>query len=160
MTTNQFTILQDLPRFTENPGAWEQPFLRSLETYFLNNEITSDTKELFILYSFIDMKRGDALAFIICYSGQNVPFEEVKKDFINMYPAFKVTELRIAASALLKCKNPEVYYILRFDHLRHYVTRSSGSILSQPSDYPVRIYWKYWGSIEEGWKRRHTTHNH
>ena len=105
MTTNQFTILSELPKFTGNPTLGEpsfksevdaRTFLRSLENYFLNNEITDDAKKVSVLYSLIDKREGDAIRFITCYQGQKVTFDELKRDFLEMYPSFTVTDFRSA----------------------------------------------------------------
>ena len=110
MALQTLMVLQDLPKFAGNPKQGDVPFkseidartfLRSVENYFLQNQITTDEKKLQVLFSLIDKKRGDAIRLITCYAGKNVPFEEVKAEFLSMYPSFKVTEFKHAAQTLL-----------------------------------------------------------
>lgn len=113
MAINQLTVLQDLPKFTGNPKEGDPPFtsdidartfLRTIENHFLQNDITANERKLQILFSLIDKKKGDAIKLLTCYAGKRVSFDEVKAEFLNMYPSFKVTEFRHAAQALLGTK--------------------------------------------------------
>ena len=113
MALHQVTVLQDLPLFTGNPKPGDAPFkpeldartfLRSVENYFLQHQITNNERKLQILFSLIDKKRGDAIRLITCYAGKNVPFEAVKAEFLSMYHSFAVTEFRHAAQTLLDTK--------------------------------------------------------
>ncbi len=108
---NQLTVLSDLPKFTGNPKEGEpyfkseldaRTFLRTLENHFSQHGITSNSKQIQIMFSLIDKKKGDAVRLLTCYAGRtSVPFEDIKNDFLNMYPSFQVTEFRHAAQALL-----------------------------------------------------------
>ena len=81
-TLTQFTVLQDLPIFTGNPREGEpyfqneigiKNFLRAVENYYVNNNITSNTKKLSILYSLIDKKRGErpTISGLLCRENPN-----------------------------------------------------------------------------------------
>lgn len=107
------TILSDMPKFAGNPRAGERSFvpeidprtfLRSIENYFMQHNITNNDKKLSILFSLIDKSKGDALNFINCYIGKKIPFNEIRTDFLNMYPSFKFTDFKHAAQALLATK--------------------------------------------------------
>ena len=113
MATNTLTVLSGLPAFTGNPRPGEpkftpdldaRTFLRTVENYFLHNNITSDEKKLSVLFSLIDKKKGDGIRLVTCYAGKKVPFSEVKADFLDMYPMFRQSEFRSAAQALLDTK--------------------------------------------------------
>jgi len=111
MAFNQLTVLNDLPRFTGNPKPGEpsfkmeidaRTFMRTVENYFASQSIVSDERKLHVLFSLIDKKKGDAIRLLTCYAGKAVTFEEVKTQFLNMYPSFKATEYQHAAKALLE----------------------------------------------------------
>ena len=69
MALNQLTILQDMPLFQRNPRPSEPrfvpdidartTFLRSVEIYFDQHNITFDEKKMQIVFSLIDKSRGD-----------------------------------------------------------------------------------------------------
>ena len=110
MAINNLTVLQDLPKFTGDPKDGEphfvpdidaRTFMRAVENHFLHHNITADDKKIQLMYSLIDKKKGDAVQFLSCYVGEPVTFNEVKIEFLNMYPSFTVTEFRHAAQALL-----------------------------------------------------------
>jgi len=111
MAFNQLTVLNDLPRFTGNPRPGEpsfkmeidaRTFMRTVENYFASHSVSSDERKLNILFSLIDKKKGDAIRLLTCYAGKAVAFEEVKTQFLNMYPSFKATEFQHAAKAMLE----------------------------------------------------------
>lgn len=106
----QLTVLTDIPTFAGIPRGNEdfvptvdvRTFLRSLETYFTTNNIVTDEKKLQILYSKIDKEKGDAILILTSYAGEDtVPFEEIKNELLEYYPAFKFTDLKHAAEAYL-----------------------------------------------------------
>jgi hypothetical protein len=110
MALNQLTVLNEMPRFTGNPKPGEvvfkpdidaRTFMRTVENYYSQNNVTSDEKKLHILFSLMDKKRGDAIRFLTCYAGRNIPFAKVKEQFLMMYPSFKVDDFPHAAKSLL-----------------------------------------------------------
>ena len=113
MALSQFTILQDLPQFSGNPRPGEpyfkptidcRTFLRTLDNYFAQNDIKSDEKKIQILFSLVNKQRGDAIRMITCYAGRIITFAQVKREMLQMYPSFRVTEFRHAAQSLLETK--------------------------------------------------------
>lgn len=113
INVHQLTVLSDIPKFSGNPKPGEtasrpgidaRTFLRTLENYFRQHNITSDDRKLQILYAHIEPTRGDAMNFMNCFVGRSVSFERVKRDFLGMYPSFKVTDFRHAATAYLETK--------------------------------------------------------
>ena len=80
MALNQLTILQDMPLFQGNarkneprfkPEVDARTFLRSVEIYFEQHDITCDKKKMQVVFSLIDKKRGDAIKLLTCYAGKN-----------------------------------------------------------------------------------------
>ena len=104
------TILDALPKFSGFPREGDPPFvpnidartfLRSLENHYAQNNITDDETKIRIMYSRIDHTKGDALQILDCYTGMEVEavtFRELKDEFLQMYPALKVTSFKEAAS--------------------------------------------------------------
>ena len=113
MAVNQLTVINDLPKFAGTPRSGEahfkpdidpRTFLRTVENYFLQHSITQDDKKLQVFFSCIDKNRGNAINLVTCYAGKTVTFEEVKNDFLCMYPQFSATDYRHAAQELLNTK--------------------------------------------------------
>jgi len=113
MALNTITILSDMPKFAGSPREGEprfkqdldpRTFLRSVENYFENNNVTSDDRKIQIFFSLIDKSKGNAIDLLTCYAGKAVPFERIKKDFLLMYPSFQLTDFRHAARTMLALK--------------------------------------------------------
>ena len=113
MALNQLTILQDMPLFQGHPRRDEprfkpdvdaRTFLRSVEVYFEQHDITDDKKKMQIVFSLIDKKRGDAIKLLTCYAGKKITFEEFKQQLLSIYPVFRLDEFKHAAQALLATK--------------------------------------------------------
>ena len=91
MALNQLTVLIEMPRFTGNPKPGEtafkpdidaRTFMRTVENYYSQNNVTSDEKKLHILFSLIDKKRGDAIRFLTCYAGHGTyPSPKLRSSF-------------------------------------------------------------------------------
>ena len=114
ISTRAFTFIDDLPKFGGNvrsgndinykPSIDIRTFLRALENHFSQNQITEDAKKLQILWSQTSKEYGDAISLMNCYAGIAVTYEEVKQDFLDMYPSFKRTEFHLAAKAVWESK--------------------------------------------------------
>ena len=111
------TVLSELPTFTGNPRPNEAPFtksldartfIRSLESHFLINNITSDQKKIHILFAHIDKIRGDAVNFVTTHSGEHFSWEDIKKFFLKSYPG-TAQEFRHAAQRFLETKIDDNY---------------------------------------------------
>ena len=110
---SNLVVLQNLPRFRGNLRASEKhrkdvtpsinvrTFLRALENHYSANRINDDERKLRILYAQIDKSAGDAVDLVNCYAGRDVAFDEVKNDFLAMYPEFRRTDFRYAARSIL-----------------------------------------------------------
>ena len=114
---NNILLLQNLPRFRGNlrshetdsitPSINVRTFFRSIENYFDNNNIIDNEQRIRILFEMIDKTSGDAIDLVNCYAGRNVIYEEVRENFLQMYPEFRRTEFRHAAFNLLNLKIAE-----------------------------------------------------
>ena len=113
MALNQLTIIHDLHLFQGNPRPTEprfvpdidaRIFLRSVEIYFEQHNITSNEKVLQIVFSLIEKHRGDAIKLITCYAGKKIPFFQFKSEFLAMYPVFTIDEFKHEAQGLLSTK--------------------------------------------------------
>jgi len=111
--TNNLIVLNDLPKFAGFPRPGEQPFksdieartfLRTVENYFMQNGIMDDPGRIRILFSLIEKKKGNAINLVTTYAGRKATFAQVKRTFLNMYPAFSVSEFRHAAKTLSSLK--------------------------------------------------------
>lgn len=109
----QLTVLNDLPRFKGNARSGDKPsppginvktFLRTLENYFTQHNITENAKKIQLLFALIDKENGDAIDLVTCYAGKEVDYEDICHDFILMYPNFTTSEFRHAARAVLNSK--------------------------------------------------------
>lgn len=113
MASSQFTILNDLPKFKGNkrpgeshfqPGINVKTFFRTLDNYFRQQAIShdNDQKKLQVLYALIDKEQGNAIDLVTCYAGKDVRYEDVKAEFLFMYPNFTASEYRHAARTVLE----------------------------------------------------------
>ena len=106
-----WVVLNDLPKFRGAPRANEtdtfvegidvRTFFRSLENHFSHHNITTDEAKLRIVFNQIDKDTGNAIDLITCYAGRDVEYEDVREEFLEMYPALGRTEFRYAAKSLL-----------------------------------------------------------
>lgn len=111
---NNVLLLQNLPRFRGNlrshevdsptPSLNVRTFFRSIENYFENNRIVGNDQKIRILFEQIDKTSGDAIDLVNCYAGRSVSYEDVREDFLQMYPEFRRTEFRHAAFNLMNLK--------------------------------------------------------
>ena len=114
MALQKVSIISELPFFTGNrrhnetaftPSIDARTFLRTLEAHFVSSNIVSDDQKRSIFFSHIDKTRGDAAFFFNCYAGKpkaEATWEDVKRDFLTIYPAFGVTDLRQAAKMFME----------------------------------------------------------
>jgi len=119
MDTNQFTVLNDLIKFSGNPKVGEKPrpsidlktFLRSLESFFANNDITSDQRKITVFFALIDKEYGDAIDLVTCYSGVDIAYDDLVADFLKAYPTKGAQEFAHAARSLLEARlsNPTFF---------------------------------------------------
>lgn len=110
--STQLTILDGLPTFRGNPRPNEvdtftpsvnvKTWFRALDNHFLQNDIYSDEAKLRILFAQVDKNSGDALELVSVFCGKNVTYEEVREDFLSIYPNFVRSEFRHAARSILK----------------------------------------------------------
>lgn len=111
MAYNQLTVLNDLPKFSGNSRSHEvnfvqginvKTFIRTLDNYFVQHQVTDDARKLQILFAQIDKEKGDAIDLVTCYAGKQISYDDVTKDFIQMYPNFCSTEFKHATKTLLE----------------------------------------------------------
>ena len=114
-------FLNNLPRFRGNlrPNERESStpfidvkiFLRSIDNYLTQNNITNNEQKVRILFGQIDQTSGDAVDLFNCYSGRNPRYEAVIDDFISMYPTFNRILFRPSAQNLLsiRVQEPNVF---------------------------------------------------
>lgn len=115
------TIINDLPQFRGNPRANEvstfapgvdvRTFFRSLEGYFIHNNIVTDEAKIRILFQQIDKSSGDAIQLVNCYAGKETSFKNISEDFMRCYPSFAKSDFRHAAREIMKCDvtNPSFF---------------------------------------------------
>lgn len=114
MASDNLLVLQSLPRFRGNlkPHEKHSPvpylnvrtFIRALENHFKVHKIEDNEQRLRILVAQVDKTSGDAINLVNCYAGRDVTFEQVRDDFLSMYPEFKRTEFTHAASSIMTTK--------------------------------------------------------
>ncbi len=119
MALQKVSIISELPFFTGNrrpnepaftPSIDARTFLRTLEAHFISINETDDNKKRNIFFSHIDKTRGDAAFFFNCYAGKpkaEATWEDIKRDFLTIYPAFGVTDLSQAAKMFLNSELTE-----------------------------------------------------
>lgn len=93
----QNIVLNDLPKFSGNPrlhdvnfvqGINVETFIRTLDNYFIQHQITDDVRKLQILFAQIDKEKGDANDLVTCYTGKLIPYIDFTNEFIHMYTIF------------------------------------------------------------------------
>ena len=109
MALNEVTVLSNLPRFSGFPKFGEttqegidiRTFLRTLENYYTQFNITSDERKLQVLYSHINLDKGDALLAVSSYAGLPVTYDRVKQQLLQIYPAPNSTNFKQASKNFL-----------------------------------------------------------
>ena len=104
-------VLNNLPVFRGNSRPHEvdsfvasvdvKTFFRTLDNHFDQYNIVDDAQKLRILFQQIDKNSGNAIDLVNLYSGRPVPYNEVRQDFLNMYPNFSRHEFRQAARGII-----------------------------------------------------------
>lgn len=84
------------------PGVGVKTFFRSLDNHFAQNNIQNDVAKLRILFANIDKNSGNAIDIANCFAGVNIPYDEVRETFLEMYPHFERTEYRYAAKHIFR----------------------------------------------------------
>ena len=111
--TRTVTILNDLPKFKGNarkqdiafqPGIPLKTFLRTLQNYFVQNNIDEDNEKIRILFAQVDKTQGNAIDFLNVFAGIAITYEELEKALIKMYPNVQRTNLKYAAKTVLEDK--------------------------------------------------------
>lgn len=110
MAASQITVLNDLPKFKGDqkpgdtnfqPGINVKTFFRTLDNHFKQQSIDNDQTKLQVLYALIDKEQGNAIDLVTCYAGKDAQYEDVKSEFMLMYPNFTASEFSYAARTAL-----------------------------------------------------------
>jgi len=139
MEVNQFTILNELTRFSGNPKPGQRPrpsldlrtFLRSLDNFFANNNITTDRKKIGVFFAQIDKEYGDAVDLMNCYSGRVITYEEMVSDFLRAYPSQGTQEFVHAARAVMDLKVSQPTFFSGMTQLEHTTRAAVESYLAK-----------------------------
>ena len=109
-TMAQLTILDNLPRFAGARKATDtayktslnvRTFFRSLDNYFAQNNISDNAKKVQVLFAQVEKDHGNAIDLINCYVGVDAKYEDIRQEFLHMYPNFIATDIVYAAKAVL-----------------------------------------------------------
>ena len=105
MASQTLIVLNELPSFKGRPMAHEvedfkygpdlKMFLRSLQNYFLQQDITDDAKKLQLLYSRVDKTSGDAITLLNnLYVGRHVKYDDLEKELVTLYTSTETSEVQ------------------------------------------------------------------
>ena len=102
-------FLAELPKFSGNPrpdetkryGVDVRTFFRSLDNYFLQNNITDDNKKITTVLSLIDKEKGNALGLTNNFAGRVFTYHQMRQDIIKAYPNFSATDFIHAARSVI-----------------------------------------------------------
>ena len=95
--------LGDLPKFRGaprqgeqnfQPGVSIQTFLRAIDNHIEQHKIKGNDKKVQLLFSQVDKESGDGLNTINCFAGRQVDYEIIKRNLLDFYPSFTLTEFR------------------------------------------------------------------
>ena len=94
-------LLKEHEKGKVDPGPDVRHFLRTIDLYLLQNNITQNAQKVRLLLNQIHKSEGTAANFLQCYAGRQYTYDRIKEDLINLFPSFDRTLFKVGARGVL-----------------------------------------------------------